>query len=207
MNWRERGIALGLGALEVLTGGLSWQPPVLAHTKTVTIQFNGLPWRVETRAKDVAELLLQSVGVYENWQIEPTPNTRLTDQMTITVQDDTTHTLAANVSRNLVTEKAKQVQPEPTPPPASPPKPKSPIHDGLATWYSFGDQLTTASRQFPKGTKLRVVAVNSGKTIDVVVNDYGPQAHTGVALDLNRPAFAQLAPLGAGKIQIKYYKL
>ena len=88
---------------------------------------------------------------------------------------------------------------------ANEPEPKSPTYTGIATWYRWGDTPTTASTQFPRGTKLRVVATNSGKKVDVVVNDYGPEAWTGVALDLNSIAFAKLAPLGAGKIPIRYY--
>lgn len=84
-------------------------------------------------------------------------------------------------------------------------EPKSPTYRGTATWYRWGSKLTTASTQFPRGSQLRVIAVNSGKTVDVVVNDYGPEAWTGVSLDLNSIAFSKLAPLGAGKIQIKYY--
>jgi rare lipoprotein A (peptidoglycan hydrolase) len=80
------------------------------------------------------------------------------------------------------------------------------VYSGLATWYRFGDKLTAASRKYPKGTTLRVVAVNSGKSVDVVVNDFGPSPFTGVDLDLNQPAFAAIAPLAAGKIRIKYYK-
>lgn len=101
--------------------------------------------------------------------------------------------------------------PEPTPAPAPEPapidKPTSEVYSGLATWYRNGEGMTAASRDFPNGTRLRVVAVNSGKTVDVVVNDYGPQLWTGVALDLNAAAFAAIAPLGAGRISIEYYKL
>lgn len=84
-------------------------------------------------------------------------------------------------------------------------EPKSPTYRGTATWYRWGSKLTTASTQFPRGSRLRVIAVNSGRTVDVVVNDYGPEAWTGVSLDLNSIAFSKLAPLGAGKIHIKYY--
>ena len=84
-------------------------------------------------------------------------------------------------------------------------EPKSPTYSGTATWYRFGSGLTTASTQFPKGTHLRVVADASGKYVDVEVNDYGPTAQTGVSLDLNKPAFLKLAPLGAGRINVRYY--
>lgn len=107
-------------------------------------------------------------------------------------------------------------EPEPKPvatpapePPSQPTEKEKPAHTylGVATWYRHGDGMNTASRDFPQGTKLRVVAVNSGKSVDVIVNDYGPALHTGVALDLNAPAFSALAPLGAGKIFIEYYPI
>ena len=84
-------------------------------------------------------------------------------------------------------------------------EPKSPTYSGTATWYRFGTGLTTASTQFPKGTRLRVIADGSNKSVDVVINDYGPTADTGVSLDLNKPAFMELAPLGAGRINVHYY--
>ena len=199
MTPSSRGAILALVGLALLASGLSWQKPVLAQPKTVTLQFNGLPWKLETQAQDIAELLLQSFGDYENWNIDPAPKTAITDQMTITIQDSSASALTKSITINLqpLIKKREEAQAEP----------KSPIYAGLATWYDFGGSLGTASRQFPKGTRLKVVAVNSGKSVIVTVNDYGPQTYTGIALDLNRPSFTQLAPLGAGKIQVKYYKI
>lgn len=85
--------------------------------------------------------------------------------------------------------------------------PKSPTYVGLASWYSFGNGMNAASTQFPRGTKLRVINTDNGKMIDIVINDYGPEDWTGIMLDLNKPAFAKLAPLGLGKISIKYFKI
>jgi len=85
--------------------------------------------------------------------------------------------------------------------------PKSPTYVGVASWYKFGNGMNAASTQFPRGTKLRVTNEDNGKTIDVVINDYGPEDWTGVMLDLNKVAFAKLAPIGLGKINIKYFKI
>jgi hypothetical protein len=74
---------------------------------------------------------------------------------------------------------------------------------GRASWYAYTGKMAAASITFPKGTWLRVTAVNSGKQIFVVVNDYGPAAHTGKILDLDKEAFKKLAPLGAGVIEVK----
>ena len=74
---------------------------------------------------------------------------------------------------------------------------------GLATWYAYTGKMAAASITFPKGTWLRVTAVNSGKQVFVVVNDYGPAAYTGKILDLDKVAFEKLAPIGAGVIEVK----
>lgn len=165
--------------------------------KTVTVMVNGLATNYATSKPTVGELIAQ---IYPDSQIVlnifPSVNKRLANQdiIFVTLKPSPVNKL---VSKNLNLAIAA----------SAPPKPKSPTYQGLATWYSFGNEMTAASTQFPKGTKLRVVAVNSGKTIDVVINDYGPAKWTGIALDLNRPAFAKLAPLGAGKIMIKYFMI
>ncbi len=74
---------------------------------------------------------------------------------------------------------------------------------GRASWYAYTGKMAAASITFPKGTWLRVTAMNSGKQIFVVVNDYGPMASTGKILDLDKVAFQKLAPLGAGVIEVK----
>jgi rare lipoprotein A (peptidoglycan hydrolase) len=192
--------ALSLVAVAVMAAGLTAVEFKPAREKQVQVEYNGLRWTQSTLAIDVSEFLLTTFGDYTDLQVSPPPETKLLGQSSIHIIDPAASALHQSVSANL----AVATAPPPTPVPATS-QPK--IYTGLATWYSFGDQLTTASRQFPKGTRLKVVAVNSGKSVEVVVNDYGPQAWTGIALDLNRPAFAALAPLGAGKIQIKYYKL
>jgi len=74
---------------------------------------------------------------------------------------------------------------------------------GTATWYAtpWGG-LTAASRDYPRGTRLRVC--HGARCVGVVVNDYGPEVWTGHALDLSSDAFAALAPLGAGVIDVTW---
>ena len=158
---------------------------------------NGLTTTHFTTHQTVGDLLNE---LYSNQEeiisVFPAREKELASQDTIFIKLQpvvTNKTIAANMHKAI--EKASQ------------PQPKSPTYKGTATWYRFGKKLTAASTQFPKGTKLRVVAVNSGKIVDVVINDYGPEAWTGVAIDLNSIAFAKLAPLGAGKIPIKYYQI
>lgn len=184
----------------IATAAMAWAP-ANEPAKAIQIQYNGFGWATETKAQDISELLIETFGGYEGWQITPLPETRLVEGTVVSIMDSSVSGLNEVVATNLKTEIKKYEEAK------KEAKPKSPIYAGLATWYDFGDQLTTASRRFPSGTRLRIVAVNSGKTVDVTVNDFGPQAWTGVELDLNRPAFVKLAPLGAGKINIKYFKI
>lgn len=60
---------------------------------------------------------------------------------------------------------------------------------------------TCASRDYPRGTRL-MVATQAGKSVVCRVNDYGPEEWTGVQLDLSSHAFAQLAPLSQGLVEV-----
>lgn len=85
---------------------------------------------------------------------------------------------------------------------------------GVASWYgewfrgrttSCGelydpDALTAAHRSLPCGTKLRVE--HGGRSVEVEVNDRGPYVR-GRHIDLSRAAFARLAPLGEGLLDVR----
>lgn len=85
----------------------------------------------------------------------------------------------------------------------------------LASWYGGGEYLnrrtangerfdpralTCAHRTLPFGAMLLVS--RAGRSVAVRVNDRGPAAWTGRALDLSRGAAAQLAMLGAGVARV-----
>lgn len=77
---------------------------------------------------------------------------------------------------------------------------------GKATWYSRNVTMVAASNSIPKGTMVKVVAVSSGKSVVVEIDDTGIQSDA--IIDLSDDAFAALAPLGAGVISVrveKYY--
>jgi hypothetical protein len=232
MNVLKRG--WHLWAMTILAIAMTRIPLARAVTSTVEFDYNGIRWQTETTARDVAEAVIESFGDYSSLTVLPLPQTPLTGYTRIVINDEEYQTLAAPVANNLRLTVAKiekdekekaeaeaKNKAEVERKKAEAAKPKSvarptanttstsvsEIHSGLATWYRHGEELTTASRDFPKGTKLRVIAVSSGKSVDVVVDDYGPAPWTGNALDLNLPAFEMLAPAGAGKVQIKYYKI
>ena len=85
---------------------------------------------------------------------------------------------------------------------------------GKVSWYDYDlerkDQkcrtntcyskshATCASRDYPKGTVLRVVRLDTNAFTTCVVNDFGPEEFTGRVLDLSSYAFSQLASLKIG---------
>ena len=76
------------------------------------------------------------------------------------------------------------------------------IQIGSATWYSFGNEMTCASLDFPMGKYLRVTNRANGKSVIVQVNDSGPYGK-GRVIDLNKKAFQKISDIGAGVINVK----
>ncbi len=75
---------------------------------------------------------------------------------------------------------------------------------GTASWYKFKNGLFAASPDFAKGTVLRVHNKNNGKTVDVVINDFGPERalHPDRVIDLDKVAFEKIASPGAGLVPV-----
>ena len=90
---------------------------------------------------------------------------------------------------------------------------------GLASWYGTGrqsghatasgerfdpDALTAAHTQLPLGTRVRVHAVSTGRSVVVRVNDRGPY-HGHRIIDLSPEAARQLGIMGRGvsKVEIE----
>ena len=74
-------------------------------------------------------------------------------------------------------------------------------------------KLTAAHPSLPFGTRLRVAPKGANilptdpvGTVDVVINDRGPFSG-GRIIDLSRAAFAKLAPLGQGTLDVCLYVL
>jgi rare lipoprotein A len=62
--------------------------------------------------------------------------------------------------------------------------------------------LTAAHRTLPLGTVLKVSSLSTGRTTIVRINDRGPAASTGRALDLSRGAAMQLGMLHSGETRV-----
>jgi len=83
--------------------------------------------------------------------------------------------------------------------------------DGIASFYdqswykTFGykNGNFAASRDFPKGTRLKVTRLKTGDSVVIEVNDYGPEAWTGRVIDLDVAAFEELSSRGAGLIYVR----
>lgn len=75
---------------------------------------------------------------------------------------------------------------------------------GQASWYRYKNGLFAASPDYPKGSVLRVKNLDNGKTVEVVVNDYGPDRsiHPDRVIDLDYVAFSEIASPGAGIVNV-----
>ena len=85
----------------------------------------------------------------------------------------------------------------------------SALSKGKASWYRYKNGLFAASPDFPKGTRLRVINTENKKSVDIVVNDFGPNRtlHPDRVIDLDAVAFSRIASLGQGTISVAVEKL
>ena len=76
---------------------------------------------------------------------------------------------------------------------------------GQASWYSHKGGLFAASPDFAKGSVLRVYNLDNGKSVDVTINDFGPEraTHPTRVVDLDKVAFKKIAATSAGTINIR----
>ncbi|MEO3748829.1 septal ring lytic transglycosylase RlpA family protein [Plantactinospora sp. B5E13] len=65
------------------------------------------------------------------------------------------------------------------------------------------DALTAAHKTLPFNTRVRVTNPANGKSVVVRINDRGPYVD-GRCIDLSRAAFAAIAPLGQGEVDVTY---
>ncbi|MGH2710386.1 MAG: ubiquitin-like domain-containing protein, partial [Actinomycetota bacterium] len=97
------------------------------------------------------------------------------------------------VGSRQVRSPVRQIVVEGTRPPSS--------ESGIASWY-HRDGMVAAHKTLPFGTEVRVTNVSNGRTVTVVINDRGPYID-GRIIDLSDDAFAALAPLGSGTINVR----
>lgn len=78
------------------------------------------------------------------------------------------------------------------------------LTNGKASWYSYKPGNYAASPDYPKGSILRVHNKDNGKFVDIEVNDFGPdrELFPNRVIDLEKRAFAKLASVGEGTINV-----
>ena len=78
---------------------------------------------------------------------------------------------------------------------------------GEASWYAWKNGDFAASRDWPKGAKLKVTnqseSKNQGKSVIVTINDYGPEEWTKRIIDLDKAAFAKIGNVRGGILPVK----
>jgi rare lipoprotein A len=72
----------------------------------------------------------------------------------------------------------------------------------VASWYAFKGGMYAANPWLPMGSYVRVTNNENGKQIIVQINDRGPFGN-GRIIDLDKVAFAKIASLGAGVVNVK----
>lgn len=75
-------------------------------------------------------------------------------------------------------------------------------HEGGASWYAWTGTMAAANPWLPKGSYVKVTNLENGKSVIVVINDRGPFVG-GRIIDLDKVAFAKIASIGAGVINVK----
>ncbi|HPQ42911.1 MAG TPA: septal ring lytic transglycosylase RlpA family protein [Syntrophales bacterium] len=81
----------------------------------------------------------------------------------------------------------------------------------IASWYDYDingiewskNHRTAASRDLPRYSMARVTNIENGKSVEVYINDYGPEEWTGRDIDLSSYAFSRIADLSLGLANVK----
>lgn len=75
------------------------------------------------------------------------------------------------------------------------------VAEGVASWYDRSG-MVAAHKSLPFGTRVTVTNLSNGQSVTVVIDDRGPFVQ-GRIIDLSDDAFARLAPLGSGTINVR----
>lgn len=75
-------------------------------------------------------------------------------------------------------------------------------HTGGASWYAYTGTMSAANPWLPLGSFVKVTNTENGKSVIVKINDRGPFVKSRI-IDLDKVAFAKIASVGAGVINVK----
>ncbi|MPZ72295.1 MAG: DUF348 domain-containing protein [Nitriliruptorales bacterium] len=108
---------------------------------------------------------------------------------------------ATPTDRNQDTEPAPQ--PRPSPSTRATERATENSQTGQASYYHYPEEgMIAAHRTLPMGTVVTVTNRANGKSVTVTINDRGPYID-GRIIDLNEPAFTQIAARSAGVIDVR----
>jgi rare lipoprotein A len=122
----------------------------------------------------------------------------LVDETTTSTEAPTTTTIKPRTV--AVVAKAKPVTTTTRPRPTTTTAPKN-QESGPASWYQAANG-TCAHKTLPFGTVVTVTNVNTGASVQCRVEDRGPYSGSRI-IDLDKETFAQIAPTGAGVIDVR----
>ena len=78
------------------------------------------------------------------------------------------------------------------------------VQRGQASWsHCAGEAFSAAHPSLPEGTEVTVRNVGNGRQITVVINERGPHEARGPVIALCSTAFAAIAPLGQGVLDVR----
>ena len=98
---------------------------------------------------------------------------------------------------------APREDPAPAPEPEPAQTTSSQTQSGQASYYYHPEEgMTAAHRTLPFGTVVTVTNQANGKSVQVTINDRGPYID-GRVIDLNEPAFTQIAAKSTGVINVR----
>jgi beta-lactam-binding protein with PASTA domain len=129
----------------------------------------------------------------------PTTTVAAADGSTTTSTPDSTTTYPGETTTTTLTPTTTTTRPEVTTTTVK----KKPVRYriGLATWYSYIPGRCATS-YLPNGTRIKVTALATGRSITCVVTDR-QGARTGRVADLSETQFAVLAPLWRGVVRVR----
>ncbi|MDA3802392.1 MAG: serine hydrolase [Patescibacteria group bacterium] len=79
------------------------------------------------------------------------------------------------------------------------------MNRGKASWYKYKNGLFAASPDYPKSSILKVTNLDNNKSVEVEINDYGPDRSIfpDRVIDLDYVAFSEIASPSSGIIDVK----
>lgn len=88
---------------------------------------------------------------------------------------------------------------------------------GKASWYDYTledgwsskGHRVCATRDFPRGTTIRIINLENGKWVDCLVTDFGPDenVHPDRIVDMSSFAFSKISDLSNGIINVQIKKV